>query len=676
MTPFEITMEKELNKEQFETAMLMDGPAVIMAGAGSGKTHTLISRVAHLVDSGVHPSQILMLTFTNKAANEMADRASKKVAGSGAITACTYHSFAYKLLRIYKKELGFHDCQPVSTTGHATLIDLVRNRNSCFEPMKKMKTKVIDEIISKSINKMESVEAVMQSEDQYAEYLPFAHMIDLLKVSVDNKKRHDGVLTYDDMLFYADKLLDNDVLCRKIAMSFRYIMIDEFQDTNNLQESFVLKIAKYNRNIVVVGDISQSIYKFRAANVKNIQMFHLRVGTDEMPCKEIVLHQNYRSSQEILHAVNAVMRRNVNGWTYYDMVSGTNKHGTKPKLIYTNNQKTEAEYVLDMVKSYHNGGVPYAEMAILARSSKSFEQFEKLLVQHRIPYVKHGGPKFFELDCIEMIFDYFRFYMNNRNESAIYHILQIHPNLGKAYSSDIAGNISEGLCTLKTAKMHTHAKDRTGILKPVTFRIKEQINRLDNLYERLSEEPDFHKQFRMIAEFYENVMENAIQTSGKSVENKNEAIDDLRIAMKYIKELEVMSLEYDDPVKFVDELALDMKAKEEELGDSLVLSTVHSAKGLEWRVVFVLDCVDGAFPVVSDMLTWGDENDSEELRCFYVAMTRAKDELCLMIPSCILGADRMPKQVNMCHYLLQLDRSVIDNVFENVYAYERSRLVW
>lgn len=669
LTNLELQLWQELNKEQFQAAMLMDGPAVVMAGAGSGKTYTLISRVVHLIDSGVHPSQILMLTFTNKAADEMKERAAKKVADSGAIMACTYHSFSYKLLQRYHNVLQLSACQPIMTTAYNTLIDLMRNRNSFFESMKSIKTKTIAEIYSKSINKMESIESIVQSEDCYADCLQHVMGLETLKATMDVKKRHDGVLTYDDMLFYVDELMGNEQIVRTIATQFKYIMVDEFQDTNNLQESFILKLARYNPNIVVVGDISQSIYAFRGANVENIQTFGDKLNCMGYHCKDIILHQNYRSSQEILDLANIVMQNNVKGWRYHNMISGTKKHGHKPYIVSIDTQKTEAQYVMNMIQNYHNNGVAYSDMAVLARGSKAFQNLEYLLGKSNISYEKRGGQKFFERDCIQMIFDYFRFLLNNRNESALYHILQIHPNIGGCTASDLSGNIAEGWCTLLDAKLHAHRKNRSGELKPVPPSVKMQTEQLVNLYERLEDEPNFHKQFRMIADFYERTMENAITTSNMKEDNKNESIEDLRNSMKYIMQLEELSKSYDDAQKFVDEMTLNLEEDANFNGDNLVLSTVHSAKGLEWKVVFILDCVEGAFPSHINLVDYGSEEDMEELRCFYVAMTRAKDDLYLMSPSMLMINGQF-QSVNMSHYLANtlnnLNQQQCDDLFEMI----------
>ena len=674
MTQLETDLRNTLNDEQFQAAMLMDGPAVVTAGAGSGKTHTLVSRVAHLIDSGVHPSQILMLTFTRKAAEEMKERAAKKVSSSGAIMACTYHSFSYKLLQVYYKALRLNGCQPIDTIGYSTLIDIVRNRSSLFESMKTVKTKVIVEIYSKAINKMESVESIVQSEDCYAEYIPYVTNLDALNAAVDVKKRHDGVFTYDDMLFYANELMDNESVAKKIATQFKYIMVDEFQDTNNLQESFILKIAKYNPNIVVVGDVSQSIYAFRGANVENIQTFGDKLNAMGYNCKNIVLHQNYRSSQEILDLANVVMHSNVNGWDYHSMVSGTNKRGNKPYVVSVDLQKTEAEYVMNIIQGYHNvDGVAYSDIAVLARSAKAFQELEYLLEKNNVPYEKRGGKKFFELDCIRMIFDYFRFFLNNRNEAAIYHILQIHPNIGPVKASDLSGNISEGLCTLSDAKLHKCIDDRTSDLKSVTPSVKMQTEQLINLYKRLENELDFHKQFRIVADFYERTMENAIKTSRRGVDSKNEAIEDLRDDMKSIMRLEELSKSYDNAQKFVDDMTTNAMEDENSVSDNLILSTAHSAKGLEWKIVFILDCVEGSFPSHISFADYGSKEDMEELRCFYVAVTRAKDELYLMVPSNLM-VNGQSQPVNMSHYLCKIlsDFGVEQcrNLFEGVYYRE------
>lgn len=648
MTLLEINLQKTLNPEQFQTAMIMDGPAVVMAGAGSGKTHTLVSRVAHLIDSGVHPSQILMLTFTNKAADEMKNRVADLLLGKmdGSITACTYHSFCNMLLKVYGKVIGLPTYQVASPPVYRTQIQLVQYDKLLYESIETLQPRIIESIFSKSANMQTSIHDTIMYDDEYIEYCNIISILEALKCDVDAAMRRKSYVTYDDMLLLTDKLLNVQPVAQKIATNYRYVMVDEFQDTNNLQESFLLKFAKYNQNIVVVGDVSQSIYGFRGANVKNIQQFHTKVSN----CKEVVLHQNYRSTQEILDAANCIMKNHVKSCKYHNMVSGMNKHGQKPSIVNVFDSEREADYVFEMIQKFHANGIAYSDIAVLSRGSMQSMLVEARLSKYKIPFEKRGGKKFFEHTCIVSVMAYLRLTLIGNDEVSLHQVLMLHRGIGIKGARKIANIVSNNIFTLSEYAN----KCRRDSLK------REQINKLVNLLERLRAETDFHRQFVMCADFYREVCLDAIDKANKAEQTKENEREKLRNDLKLIQQLEEMSLSYKDIRSFLNEVVLksDGEADTNQNVDKMVVSTVHSAKGLEWKVVFILDCIEGSFPQRISRAEYGTEKDEEELHCFYVATTRAKEYLYFMRPMHRLISNRY-KPTELTHYLIRTS-DVID----------------
>lgn len=617
MTKLELELQASLNPEQFQTAMLMDGPAVVMAGAGSGKTHTLVSRVAYLIDSGVNPSEILMLTFTKKAAEEMLNRVTKLLQTDVSnIMACTYHSFCNKILHTYGQAIGLKRYDVLLPAEYRVQIRKVRAKQAIYENLKNVQDGTIVDIFSKAANMRQSVSTILDYDDEFSKYLNFKDLLEMLKLDVDSEMRLYNRVTYDDMLELADKLMDVDAVARIIAKHYRYVMVDEYQDTNDLQESFLLKFAKYNSNIVVVGDMSQSIYGFRGANVKNIQTF-----PEKFPnCQEIVLFQNYRSDQSVLDVANAVMRYNVKSWKYNDMKAVKQHKGKKPALLRAFDASQSAEMIVDIIEFYHNSGTPYSEMAVLSRGSTQSMFLESKLEFKHIPYEKRGGKKFFERECIVAMLSYLRLILNNTNDIALFNVLMLHRNIGKKTAERVSNMVG-----LNKTLLSEYAKNSSPT-------VKEQLNKLINLLDRLQEEKDMHKQFVMCADFYREVRLDAIDKSRCSENTKEQDRNALRADLSLIQKLEVMSLKYTDLQLFVNDVVINEAEKTDDDVDKLIVSTVHGAKGLEWKIVFILDCYEGGFPQRVSPVEYGSEKDEEELRCFYVAMTRAKERLFFVQP--------------------------------------------
>lgn len=611
----ETKLRQTLNPSQFETATHINGPAVVMAGAGSGKTQTLISRVSYLVDLGVLPERILMLTFTNAAADEMKKRASGLLdERCGKVVACTYHSFCNMMLRQYGKRIGLKDYSVLSYTETKNMIDYVKSSDPMFDNLKGFPSVgIIADLISMSINIQVPIKEIVTKNDKYSKYRDYWEEITILADKVAKHSMDVQKFTYDDLLLNMKRLLAYDDICKNIATRFQYIMVDEFQDTNNLQEDIIIALSLFNNNIVVVGDISQSIYAFRGANVKNIQAFHTKFSD----CKTIVLSYNYRSTQEILDFANEVMQKHAKSWRYYDMLAN-DKHGVIPKLYIPRDMHKETSHIMDMIMEYHNKGVAYRDIAVLVRNSMFSFELESALQNENIKFDKLGGMKLIDYDCVGDMLAYFNAICNRHDLLSWYRILRIHPNIGTTFAKRIADN-----CSNADFLVENPYKGR---------KFYQELQLLDRHYIEFRGISDFMRLFDAVADFYFDVRTRACEESRMNEDSKEAERDAIATSKSVIGILRNIASKYDNIVQFIDDIVLDgVREEKDENEDRLMISTVHSAKGLEWKVVIVMDCVEDMFPRVPKEL-WHTEIDEEELRCFYVAITRAKDELLLYAP--------------------------------------------
>lgn len=607
-------LKKTLNPEQFEAAVFMNGPVAIMAGAGSGKTHTLMSRVAYLVEQGVSAEQILMLTFTNAAADEMKNRASTLLdKRCENIVACTYHKFCNMMIRRYGNRMNIKDYAILSYPETKNMVNYVKSSDPMFDNLKGFPSAgVIVEIMSIMINKRAILHDIL-SMDKFLKYEMWEQEIQILIDNVTVYGWRNQKFTYDDLLVHMNTLLDDVVVCKQIATKYKYIMIDEYQDTNCLQESIILKLSRFNNNIMVVGDISQSIYGFRGANVRNLQNFHKKLAN----CKEITLHSNYRSTQEILDAANDIMRANVRSWKYFDM-HAVNKRGPMPVLLTTRDTNTEVSAVMSIVESFHSNGISYDNIAILERGSMSSFGIENELTQNNISFTKMGGMKFMDYDCVGDMIAYFSIVVNPHDLLSWFRLLQLHPYIGKNYAKKIADE------SYRFDFLTNNEYQRRKFYK--------ELISISQQYAIWKQYTDLLSLFDIISKFYFDTRLRAIDNSRMNEDAKKEAILKVEVDKTVVKQLRNMAKKYDSIISFVDDIMLDSVSKEDDKVGNLTISTIHSAKGLEWDVVIILDCVEGVFPAKIAPSMYGSEEDEEELRCFYVAMTRAKRFLLVVVP--------------------------------------------
>lgn len=602
---YKIDYEKELNPAQLEAVKCKNGSVLVIAGAGSGKTKTLTFRVARLIESGVKPENILLLTFTKKAADEMLNRAvsildsrCEKVAGG------TFHSFSNYILRKYSELLELRNNFTIIDRADAE--DVVNHiRGKIVEKQEKRfprKNTILD-IYSKAINKNMTAEEVIA-----AEYNQFSHCVEKInEISKEyiSYKRHNSLLDYDDLLLYLRTLLQsNDEIRKKLSNQYKYIMIDEYQDTNSLQADIIRLLASEHNNVMAVGDDSQSIYSFRGANFRNILDFPA-IFSDT---KIIKLEQNYRSSQNILALTNEVIKKAKEKYT--KNLFSTIEHPEKPALICTNDMQTEAEFVAQRVLELQEDDISLNDIAVLCRSARMTYNLEIELAKRAIPYKKFGGLKFIETAHVKDVIAHLRVILNPQDIISLNRILLLLNGVGNQAAMRLLPLLSAD--EVQTDKLMLPAKSSDGV-KKLFETVETQRKNLLNPSAIVEK----------VLSYYEPIL--------------IDKYDDYAKRLKDLEHFLYLSSQYTSLEDFLSDLALeppDSSVSEVEEGaqkdEFLTLSTIHSAKGLEWKAVFIIGAVDGRFPSVFSFNS--EEELDEELRLMYVASTRAKTYLYITYP--------------------------------------------
>lgn len=630
-----IDYKSELNEQQYEAVRTTEGPVLILAVAGAGKTRTLIYRVAYLIEHNVAPESILLLTFTNKAAKEMKDRASEMIGERAQeITACTYHSFCLKMLRSYGKAVGIDPHFSIlSSSDEPDVINIVKDKLGIdFEGFPDCKT--ISSVISSSINTCVPIRKVLDC-SRYEKYLRFACEVERIAKGYKKYKKEHDLMDFDDLLTEFIRLLKTAPAVRQtIDDAFRYIMVDEYQDSNSLQDEILTLMRKENRNLAVVGDDMQSLYGFRGADVGNILTFSDRWKD----CKTITLFKNYRSGQEILDFANDMVETNLIDGIFKKM-EGNHSCGQMPKVVEAYNKFAESEYIIkDIKKELSNGRSP-SDIAILARNSFASQGVELALTEAGLPYVKYGGAKFMDKDYVRDITALWKCLVNEKDEISWYRILKLFSGIADRFSERIsegAGEKGADILLEHPYKTHKFADS----LK--TFRV---------VFDDLRRE-GYPKVLDRTIEWYHKRCKESILAAKKAPEIKKKELGALKRNVESLSVFKTIAEDYKSLSDFVDGVLLDPpdNAGAEE---SIVLSTIHSAKGLEWPVVYVIECVEGRFPRIDPRDDEETQNAvvAEELRCMYVAVTRAKEGLTVTFPKLQVTKSGFIKQNEASEFL-------------------------
>lgn len=605
-TDYKVNYENDLNPAQLSAVMHKKGPVLVIAGAGSGKTKTLTYRVARLIEDGIKPENILLLTFTKKAAAEMLSRATlvlddrcEKVAGG------TFHSFANIILRKYSKFLKLKSNFTILDKSDCE--DIINHITGQMFPKKEKrfpKKSTILEIYSKSVNKETPTKQIIEEE-----FLQFAHcedkIIEVHKAYV-GYKRENSVLDYDDLLLYVKLLLENNEgLRKKLSNQYQYIMVDEYQDTNTLQADVIKLLASEHSNIMAVGDDAQSIYSFRGANYRNILDFpKLFEGTEI-----IKLEQNYRSTQNILKFTNTIISKAKE--KYAKTLFSNIESPIVPALICAKDTQMEADFICQRILELLDEDVNLSDICVLARNARMSYALEIELSKRAIPYQKFGGPKFMETAHIKDIVSHLRVIINPDDIISLNRILLLLKGVGATTVNNIIpiikGNLNPNIKLLPSNK--------TTSLVPL-------LKTLENLRSQISmRKPS-------------DIVEDVIEYYRPILKDK---YDDYNKREKDLDHFQYLSEQYSNLEDFISDMALEPPDasvegmyKRNSDDEALTISTIHSAKGLEWDSVFIIGAVDGRFPSAYSFNS-AEEMD-EELRLMYVATTRAKNNLYITYP--------------------------------------------
>ena len=608
-----INYHEVLNPSQLEAVMTLDGPVQVIAGAGSGKTRTLVYRVARLIESGIPPEKILLLTFTRKAAGEMLERASdiidercRSVAGG------TFHSLAHRILRENANLLDFErtftilDRQDMEEIIKALVKEVQPDNNVTRFPKKG----TITSIISKAANLERSLEWLMTEE--YSQFLEHARVIERISELYGRYKKKNQLMDYDDLLILFRQLLaENESIRAGLSSRYGYIMVDEYQDTNGIQADIVKWLASSHHNVMVVGDDSQAIYSFRGANYRN--MFEFRNIFPQV--KTIKLEQNYRSTQPILRLTNSIMDNASEKFT--KCLFTEREDGEKPRVIDVKTDPEQAMFISSSIKTYLDQGYTYNDMAVLFRAAHHSFEIELELVRQDIPFVKFGGFKFLESSHIKDLLSHLRVITNKNDAISWGRILRLVKNIGQKKSQKIIEWI------------RAQPAEKIDLCEwPGMGKKDEGLSALAVLIKNLSEK-DIRpaKAVELAYKYYDPILK--------------ENFDNFPKRQKDLDQLIPMAERFKSLGAFLDDLVLDPPSSSVDVepgsSDSFVtLSTVHSAKGLEWPIVFIIWVMEGYFP--STRAHSSEESIEEERRLMYVATTRAKDRLIMSYP----GQETLP----------------------------------
>lgn len=636
-----IDYERELNEEQCRVVLAEGGPMLVIAGAGSGKTRTITYRMARLIERGIPPAQIMLATFTKKAAREMVQRAEGLLGVPlERAWAGTFHHIGNLILRKEAKKIGYDfsytildraDQKDLVETCIADLgIDLKQKRFP--------KPDVIVSLVSLCRNTFRSVED--QLSESYPQFEEWQRQISGVFQKYQEKKRSLNLMDFDDLLCYVWQLFQEDEFTRrKYAAQFQHILVDEYQDTNRLQAEIVDYLAEEYRNVLVVGDDSQSIYSFRGANFENIMRFPQRYHPD---CQTFKLETNYRSTPQILNMANRIIARNQR--QYEKVLHAMREEGPKPVVAPLRNVYQQAEFVATRILDLRDEtGWNLNEIAVLYRAHYQSMEVQIELTRRGIPFEVRSGIRFFEQAHIKDVLSYLKVVANPRDEIAWKRVLKMYPKVGKVSSEKIWQGLQSQIDPLALFQSDT-------VPDFVPASVAGSFRKLGSILSSL-ETMDFSPA-NMIKEVMDNGYQDMLAVRYTDVQDR----------IQDIEELTNYATQYSSLDSFLGELALLGEVEAEtvvegaRLDEKVTLSSIHQAKGLEWKAVFVVWLVEGGFPSARSLES--GEAIEEERRLFYVATTRAKDILSLLYPVMTEGSRTGAYLRKPSRFLTELPKSL------------------
>jgi DNA helicase-2/ATP-dependent DNA helicase PcrA len=607
-----------LNESQRHAAELENGPVLVIAGAGTGKTKTLVHRMFHLVQSGLSPESILLLTFTRRAASEMLSRASllldkrmEHVSGG------TFHSFGNLFLRQYAPKLGFTSNFSILDMEDAlTLVGMAREEILREKTQKRFpKKETLLEIISTSFNANLSLEKVIQRD--FPQFIREIREIQAIKDKYENLKQKTNSLDFDDLLLFTRKLLVEDKNIRiQTAAKYKSILVDEYQDTNKIQAHIACLIASEHSNIMVVGDDAQSIYGFRGSEVRNILDFPKIFPDSQI----ITLEENFRSTPKILNLANAILLKFSEK---YDkkLFSKKENLGSLPFLYKSTSAEKEAVFISNKILEQNENGLKFKDIAVLARSGWHTNLLELELNTKNIPYKKFGGRKFLEQAHVKDLLSYLKIILNPVDWLSWNRVILLEEGVGSKQTSLLLQSIQRlEPSSFFDVRFWEIDSFWLGYTKEASVNLIKMMEYIFHLRILLDRSPV--QLFESALSYYLPIL----KLKYDDYEKRSQDLDTIRILANdrssIIDFLSYLSLESTESF-----ISTKEELKEDE--GFVTLSTIHSAKGLEWDMVFILHLLDGQFP--SNRIRTKEEME-EERRLFYVAVTRAKSKLLLTAP--------------------------------------------
>lgn len=608
---YKIDYRKELNPAQLDAVTSIKGPVLVIAGAGSGKTRVIVHRVAFMLENGINPDEILLLTFTRKAANEMIGRVQEILKDNNAqkIFGGTFHSFSNYILRKNANLLGIpSNFTIIDSEDSADTIDLIKSELKIEKKEKAFpKKNRLQEIFSSARNRNLIIRHVIENE--FSGLMGYIDQIELISKGYEKYKKVCRIFDYDDLMeALRDALRENEHFRRKLNNEFRYLMVDEYQDTNVIQKEIVELMSENHRNIMVVGDDSQSIYSFRGANYENI----LRFPQKYPDCRVIKIEENYRSNQKILNFTNEIIENARIG--YKKHLYSSIPDDALPVVRKFYDQQAEAGFIADKIIEYREKGIALNQVAILVRAFWHARYIEIELNRRSIPYVAVGGLAFNERKHVKDIISYLRIVQNHYDAVAWHRILKYLPGVGLTTARKIIDRIiaDNGL----KAESFGNTKFTEGLVS-----LMNTINKASDNATTLTQK------IELIKEYYQPILQ-ATEI-------------DYQVRLLDINVLIDLSSRYESLDKFLTDFALDPPSRkfgtktvpliDESEDKPLTISTIHSAKGLEWYSVIIPHALDGLIPSVRAVKNI--EEIEEERRLFYVACSRARHDLIITLPS-------------------------------------------
>ena len=643
-----IDYQRELNQEQLQVILEEGGPILVIAGAGSGKTRTLTYRVAHLVETGVTPERVLLATFTNKAARSMLSRVESLIGRDiNGIWGGTFHHCAHRTLRRHAERVGFApnfsilDSEDSRHMIHACIKDLKMETKGGIFP----KPDVIGTIISLSFNTETPLNDVIAY--RYPFFTDRSEQISAVALEYRRRKLSLNVMDFDDLLFFwCDLLVRFPDVKDYYAGRFLHILVDEYQDTNRLQAQIMNLLATGHRNLMVVGDDAQSIYSFRGANYENIMKFP-EIYPD---CRIFKLETNYRSTPEILHFANLSINNNEN--QFQKNLRAVREAGVLPVLVPTRNVLQQADFVAQRILELNRSGVSLNQIAVLYRAHFHSMEVQMELTRRGIPFEVRSGIRFFEQAHIKDITAFLRILVNPKDEIAWKRALGLHEKIGPATANKIWLFVAGQNDPYASVLTNDFKQKAPRSAAPGIGRFQETFHAITRIKES---SPNL-----IIEAIIKNGYVDVLRGTYADAQSREEDL------LQFIN----FSSGFSSVEDFLSELALLTSVNDESVEpdnhqERVVLSSIHQAKGLEWQAVMMIWCSEGMMPLARALKEEGGEE--EERRLFYVAATRAKDQLYLCYPltDYSRGMGNMP--VSPSRFIMELSpysRKVKDPPYE------------